>query len=288
MGNVDSKLMMEGDAVREAVQAALPRTAPPTAPAAVKPRRNLNLFLRDWHKRVGLFAFLFMGWLGLSGILINQSPSWGYDTDRIYWKPVMWLYGLKPEPPQQGYSAGGYWLAQTPEGTVLDARPLLPPVPQPLGVVAGGTAERPLLFVANAQHIAVVTPDGARYDELRSPILPVETIRRLGSVADAPGAIAVQDLDAFQSLDGGTTWSPVDPARVSWVQAEALPETERERLIPHSRPFVTLEHVLVDAHSGALFGRGGVYVINAVGCASILLAISGIWMWWRTSRRRRS
>lgn len=266
---------------------ALPQASKPrVANVPVKPRRNLSIFLREWHKRAGLFAFLFMGWLGTSGVLINQSPSWGYDTDRIYWGWVMWLYSLEPEPPQTGFSAGGHWLALTPEGTVLDAKPVVPPVKLPIGLVAGGSADQPLLFIANAEHVAVVTLDGARYDELRSPILPVSTVRRIGTVASVPGSIAVQDLDAYQSLDGGSTWTTVDPASVKWSDAIELPAAERERLLPFSRPFVTLEHILVDAHSGAIFGRAGVYVINTVGVAAVWLAISGVWMWWRTSRRR--
>lgn len=281
--------MGDSNVMRSAEPASSP-PAPATAPKALaaKPKRNLTPFLREWHKRAGLFAFFFMGWLGFSGILINQSPSWGYDTDRIYWSPVMWLYSLEPEPPTEGFSADGHWLALTPEGTVLDARPLTPPVPLPLGLVAGGSAEQPLLFIANAEQVAVVTPEGARYDELRSPILPIETLRRIGRVKAAPGAIAVQELDAFQSADGGSTWSPVDPALVEWSAASELPPAERERLVEFSRPYVTLEHILVDAHSGAIFGRGGVYVINTVGLAAIWLAISGVWMWWRTRRRRKS
>lgn len=267
---------------------AMSKAAPMRGAAQVRPRRNLNLVLRDWHRRAGLFAFVFMGWLGFSGILINQSPSWGYDTDRIYWEPVMWLYGLEPTPPQSGFGADGHWLAVTPEGTMLDARPVMPPLSAPLGLVAGGTADQPLLFLANSEAVAVVTPDGARFDELRSPILPVQVVRRIGRVEGRPGAIAVQDLDAFQSSDGGTSWEPVDPSQVQWSAQTELPAAERERLTPFSRPYVTLEHVLVDAHSGAIFGRGGVYVINSVGLAAILLAASGIWMWWRTGRKRRS
>lgn len=280
----DSKLLLSEDGVADPVS---PRASAPRAGTApTPPRRNLGIFLRDWHKRAGLFAFLFMGWLGLSGILINQSPSWGYDTDRIYWSPVMWLYSLKPEPPQTGFAANGHWLALTPEGTVLDAKPVLPPVKLPLGLVAAGTPEQPLLFIANAEAIAVVTLDGVRYDELRAPILPVSSIRRIGRIADQPGSLAVQDLDAYQSVDGGNSWTPVDPAKVEWSSQVELPPAEQERLLPFSRPYVTLEHILVDAHSGAIFGRGGVYVINTVGVAAIWLAISGVWMWWRTRRKR--
>ena len=51
-----------------------------------------------------------------------------------------------------------------------------------------------LLFVATSSSVIMLTPDGGRYDELRSPILPVSNVRRIGKTAD--GAIAVQDLDA--------------------------------------------------------------------------------------------
>lgn len=265
-----------------------PAPAPTRAAPTIRARSNLTPLLRDWHRRAGLFAFLFMGWLGLSGILINQSPSWGYDTDRIYWSWVMWLYSLEPAPPATGYSAQGHWMAITPEGTVLDARPVIPPIKLPLGMVAGPIDGQQLLFIADAQHVAVVTPDGTRYDELRAPILPLTSVRRIGFVAAQPGSVVVQDLDAFQSNDGGNNWAPVDPAQVQWSAAVDLPAAERERLLPFSRPFVTLEHILVDAHSGAIFGRGGVWVINTVGVAAIWLAISGVWMWWRTQRRRSS
>ena len=283
----DSNLLLSKAGAVDASTAA-PKPVPKPSAVPAKPRRNLNIFLRDWHRRAGLFAFLFMGWLGFSGILINQSPSWGYDTDRIYWEPVMWLYSLKPTPPENGFGSGGHWLAVTPEGTVLDARPVIPPVAAPVGLAVIELDGQKLMFVANAEHVAVLTLDGKRYDELRSPILPIQSVRRIGTVTAAPDSIAVQDLDAFQSADGGTSWKPVDPAQVTWSAESPLPAAERERLVAFSRPYVTLEHILVDAHSGALFGRGGVWVINTVGLAAILLAVSGIWMWWRTGRKRRS
>lgn len=253
--------------------------------APTRPKRRLTPFLREWHRRFGLFAFLFMGWLGVSGILINQSPSWGYDTDQIYWDWVMWLYSLEPEPPVDGFAAQTHWLAVTPEGTVLDAMLLTPPIERPLGMVAGGTESEPLMFIANAQHVAVVKLDGARYDELRSPILPVSRVRRIGSIQGVPGSVAVQDLDAFQTTDGGNNWTAVDPAKVNWSVAEDLPREQQQALTEFARPHVTLEHFLVDAHSGAIFGRAGVYLINAVGLAALWLSISGVWMWWRTRRR---
>lgn len=279
--------MGDSNPMNPAVQAEPAAAVPAKRRIVLQPRSRLTPFLRNWHRRAGLFAFVFMGWLGLSGVLINQSPSWGYDTVPIYWSPVMWLYSLKPEPPETGFGAEGHWMALTPEGTALDARLVLPPIKAPLGLVVIAGAEPILIFIANAEHVAVLTPDGARYDELRSPVLPVSAVRRIGRVRELPGSIAVQDLDAFQSPDGGNSWSRVDPALVEWSAAVELPAAQRERLLPYSRPSVTLEHVLIDAHSGAIFGRGGVYLINTVGIAAIWLAISGVWMWWRTDRKRK-
>lgn len=248
--------------------------------------KNLSMFLREWHKRAGLFAFVFMGWLGFSGFLINQSASWGYDTLRIDWGWVMSLYGLHPEAPPDGFHAGTHWLAVTSDYTLIDAQPLATPIKDPVGFVATDSPAQ--LFVAAEKSVAVLSPDGTQVDELTSPILPVENVRRIGIVKGKPGQIAVQDLDAFESADGGNTWAPVASTEVDWSATEAMPDPERRKLLPYSKPSVSLEHILVDAHSGRLFGNAGVYVINTVGFAAILLAISGVWMWWRTRQRRRS
>lgn len=257
------------------------------SPAVARPKRNLNVLLREWHKRAGLFAFIFMIWLGFSGFLINQSASWGYDTKRVDWDWVMQLYSLHPEPPQAGFRAGNYWLASTSDYTLIDARPLETPIRELRGFVQGGSADKPLLFVAATESLLLLTPKGERIDELTPPILPVSTIRRIGSVKGHAGSIAVQDLDAFQSLDEGNTWTAVASTAVEWSEAQPLPDSERSRLMPYSRPSVSLEHVLVDAHSGRLFGSFGAWVINFVGIAAMLLAISGIWMMYRTSSARR-
>lgn len=271
------------------------RAIAPRAPAPPKPKKTLTAQLREWHKRAGLFAFVFMFWLALSGVLINQSSSWGYDTVRVRWSWLMSLYGLSPEPPQNGYAApapGGdsHWLVATSEATLLDGEPLEYPIAAPIGFVAAGDPERPFLFAAEANRLVVLALDGTRVDELAPMLLPVKTIRRIGFVPDAGGRsrVAIQDLDIYASLDG-LEWSPLPPgADVHWSQAAPLPANVREKAVPYSRPSETLEHILVDAHSGRLFGTFGVYVINAVGLAAMALSVTGVWMIWLTNRRRKA
>ncbi len=250
--------------------------------------RNLQVTLREWHKRAGLFAFIFMGWLGTSGILLNQSVSLGLDADRIDWPWLIAMYGLHAEAPKSGFSANSHWLAATVENTVLDGQPLDQAIPAPLGFVSQQLGGQELLYVAAADRLVILNADGSVVDQLSDYTLPVASIRRIGLVNEDNGSlVAVQDLDIFVTRDG-LDWVPLPPGmEVSWSKAQALPAPEQEKVLPHARPSIAIEQVLIDAHSGRLFGSVGPWVINMVGVAALVLSISGIWMLWRSSRRRR-
>lgn len=255
-----------------------------------RPRQNLTMKLRKWHQRAGLAAFLFMTWLGATGLLINQSAPWGYDTLRIDWPWVTnGLYGLSAVPPQEGYKAGGHWITKAGDAIVLDGEAVEYAMNDPHGMAMGEGPEQALLFIATRSSVVVLTEQGAIYDELRSPVLPVSEPQRLGT-RDADGAVVVAGADdAYASTDGGFTWQPADDvADVRWSEAEALAEAEREALMPFSQPSMSVERVLLDVHSGQIFGDFGKWVVNIVGVLAIVLGITGVWMYWRMNRRRRS
>ncbi len=248
-------------------------------------KANLAPVLRRWHQRFGLFAFLFMAWLGASGFVLNQSAGWGLDAVRTDADWLMGLYGLHPEAPEQGFLAGDHWLAQTSEKTLLNGRPLEETIPSPLGLALGGSPDKPLLFIGAEDRLVIVDAQGHRIDDLRAFSLPISAIRRVGEV---PGqGVAIQDLDIFVSPDG-LGWNPLPPGtEVRWSTPRSLSAEQRELVLPHAKPTVAVEQVLIDAHSGRLFGRHGPWLINAVGLSAVFLGISGAWMYWSTARRRR-
>ena len=235
--------------------------------------------LRHWHRRLGVAASLFLIWLAISGVILNEGAHFGLDHARVAAPWLMHWYGLAATPPERGYLAGGHWLVETTDATLLDAKPLTPSIQSPLGLVAAHA----LLFVATANGLVLLTPDGQRVEEVRAPTLPLKSIRRIGRTAG--GEVAIQDLDAYASRDG-ETWTGIAADAVIWSQAQALPESERVRILPFARPSLPLSRVLADAHSGRLFGELGPLLIDLAGLAAILLASSGVWMFWRASRRR--
>ena len=47
---------------------------------------------------------------------------------------------------------------------------------------------------------------------------------------------------------------------------------------------LTLERLMVDLHSGRLFGLGGTWLMDIVAALMVVLAVSGLWLWTRSGR----
>lgn len=245
--------------------------------------RKADMRLRRWHRRAGIAAFALICWLAASGVLLSRSEDLGFDRMQIDWPWLMSLYGLHAEAPLQGFSAGDHWLASTEDFTLLDGRPLRPSIAKPLGLVAAATQ----LAVATPNSLVLLSADGARIDELRTPILPIANLRRIGTLAGADGSIVVQDLDSYVSRDGGDHWHAVSTEAVRWSQAVDLDNAQRRQLLPYAQPRVPLEQLLIDLHSGRLFGRTGSWIITVTGICALWLAPSGLFLWLRAHRRKR-
>jgi len=272
-------------AMRQLRQRVASRGSTQAASRPAPARRNLAMFLRNWHKRAGLFAFAFMIWLGASGFLINQSAPWGYDTTRIDWPAITSLYGMRASPPREGYTAGDAWLARGGDDVFLNGSPVAYPIGEPQGMVASDASGQTLLYVATRESLVLLKPDGSVYDELSSPILPVKEVLAVGTT---DGGIAVRGgEETLVSTDGGLRWNEVDDLNAQWSEPSSLAESQRDILAPYSMPSLPLERALLDLHSGQIFGDAGTWVVNIVGLLSIWLGISGLWMTLRQQRQQK-
>ena len=248
-----------------------------------RPRSRRDERLRLWHRRLGIAAFAFITWLAASGTLLSRSETFGLDQVNVDWPWLMRLYGLHAEPPQQGFISGAHWLARTERATLLDGAVLTPPLPAPIGFVGAGTQ----WVVATAESLVLLRADGARIDELRSPLLPLSHLRRIGQISGDDHSIVVQDLDAYASRDGGDHWQALAGETVQWSQPVALSAAQQQQTLAYARPQVRLEQLLIDLHSGRLFGGVGAWAITVTGLFALLLAPSGFLVWLRQRRRRK-
>lgn len=239
-------------------------------------RHRLGVYLHRWHRRGGLFAAVFLLWLAISGLALNEQSLLNLDQHRIDWPWLMRTYGLDAQTPA-AYTSGAHWLLAGEGQTLLDGKPLAMPISGAIGMVQLND----VLYVATPASIILLrAADGLRIDELRMPTLPATPIHRLGLAAQH----LVIEADRRYASGDGESWQATADASVHWSQARPL---NAEQLRSAGlRPSLPLSRVLADLHSGQIFGGWGKRFVDLVGLAAILLALTGLWAALR--RRHRS
>ena len=241
---------------------------------------RVSRLLRRWHRQVGLAAAGFFAFLSISGLLLNHGDTFELDSVRLGTPWLMAWYGLKPAVPEQGFEQEGLLFASQGETWVLGLRKLKPGHGEPLGVVH--TAGQ--LWVATSDEIDLFDADGRLVDRIEHDLLPGTPIRRIGNREGK--LLANIGNEVFATTDG-IAWAPLaSDGRMVWSRLQPLNATQRQALAPLFAPSLPLQRVVADLHSGRIFGSYGVLLVDALGAALLLLAGSGLWIYFKSSGNR--
>ncbi len=242
-------------------------------------RAPLFRWLRHWHARVGVVAALFFLFLVVSGIALNHTDALKLDQRKL---SAAWLtrwYGLHAEVPSQGFKLGERYLTWDEEKWALDAQIIAAKQAQPIGAACAGE----VCYVATREVLFVFAPDGKLIDKVSGETLPRLPLQRLA--ADGARVVLGSEQGNFASTDGAD-WTPFGAVE-TWSLPVALPPETAAAIGPLYAPVVDGERVLLDLHSGRLFGRYGPFIVDAAALALLALALSGVWMYWRAARVQR-
>ena len=73
------------------------------------------------------------------------------------------------------------------------------------------------------------------------------------------------------------------PVATDWVEPVLPPPAATAVYREYFRGYLlTTERLFQDLHSGRLFGPGGVWIVNLSSLMLLVLAITGLWIWWRS------
>ena len=243
-------------------------------------RSRLVGVLWRWHRRVGLLAAVFALVLASTGIVLNHSPELGLDRRFVDWPWLSRTYGdSSGEMP--AVQLGARWLSRAANGRVyLDTLEVAPCNGRQVGAAQAGE----LLYVACAEELLVITADGQLLESLSAGSglpMPLTGIGLIdgGVVLQADGTWWLADMDRMDfggRAPGG--------AQISQLAAGRLPAAIRDG-IPAPEQWLSWERLLLDVHSGRVFGHLGVLWMDVVGLLLATLALSGIAMWWLHRRR---
>ena len=238
-------------------------------------RRTIGVFLHRIHRWMGITVSLFVVFLVLTGWALNHTAELGLARISVHTPWITAWYGLRGEVPTTGYTASGHWLIATENDALLDGKPAPFKLRDPIGMAA--TSE--FIAIASRDRLILLDTQGRLVDELGAAQLPTVPITGIGTHQNQ---IVLRAANNYASTDGAQ-WTPF-AGDASWSAAQPLPP-DQQAFAKQLAPALPLERIMQDLHSGRILGDFGPYLMDAVGLLILLLAASGLWMFFRRPRR---
>lgn len=258
-------------------------------------KRRLGHYLRSlysWHRWLGIVSAVFVLLLASTGLALNHSDKWKLDQRGV----PQWLhshYGIEVRLPEKGLPLDGHWFTAYEGWLYYDARAVTQAgaalgvsrvfdtyvVATDRGMVGVGGEDHPA--ADSGQLIDVLAYDGVS-----------GTPRAFAEGADKYYLETTDGL--FSTPLGGDSpqWSRQASGRMpDRPQPQTLPADLAQTLQSNAQGrALSSERVLLDLHSGRLFGAYGELLMDAAALLFIVLALSGLTLWlrftWRQRRRR--
>lgn len=240
-------------------------------------RKNNNAANRSllvWHRRAGLVAAVLVVIVAATGVALNHGARLGLDDRRAESGWLLAWYGLEPERPPVSYRAGESWLSWIDGRLYLDEMLVAEGVGPPKGAWRG----HEVIAVAAADELVLLTPGGDLVERISSASLP-GAVRAVG---EAGGRLVLDTPEGPYAADGALlSWEPAE-AEPRWTRPATMPEPLRQKLLEAYRgEGLPWSRVLLDLHSGRIFGPWGPYLMDAAAVLLMVLAGTGIFTWLR-------
>lgn len=237
-------------------------------------------FVRHWHARIGVLAATLFLILAMTGVMLNHT-----DALQLAKRPVSasWLmawYGLEGERPAQGFLLGQGYLVPLQDAWLMDGHR----VPAGQGAVVGAVEAGGVRYVATAQTLSMLMPDGTLVDTLHGEALPAAPLLGVGVAGQA---VMIRTSHGNFLTQDGLAWERTPLKPTVWSTPQPLPASMRAEAAAALAPSLPMERVVLDLHSGRLFGKFGPWLMDMAALVMLMLSISGAWIYLRSLRNKR-
>ena len=242
---------------------------------------HLQRLLHRWHRRIGVAAALLVLLLASTGIMLSHAVGLRLH-ERAFDAPwLLALYHIEPVLSPRAMASPAGWLIWIDSHLYLDGVPVADDFAEPIGAVANDS----LIAIANHEQLLLLTLSGELLERIGRSSLP-GPITTIGN--DAHGVIAIRSEDRLLASADLLQWQPATSSAIRWANAgTAPPQASLNKAMAAFRgKGVSASRVIGDLHSGRFLGRFGPWLMDASAIALIVLACSGLWMWWKQRPRR--
>lgn len=244
-------------------------------------RYRIIRHLREWHRKLGIIAAFFLIFLSVSGIALNHTESLALAKFPIKSTTLLDHYGITAPKDIRFYDNGN--ISITNDYVWFDGKLLMESDEK----VIGGFMLNDMVVLVMPNQISLFTQNAEQIDVLDSLSgLPADIMATYVS----NNAVTVKTPTGFYQSDRDLMdWQSIQFIREPiWLEANQVEQSAIEDVsLAYRAQFLTFERIILDAHSGRLFGTVGVLFMDLVALLLILLSLSGVYMWIRHSRSKR-
>ncbi len=241
--------------------------------------------MRRLHRSIGAGAAIFVFFMVLSGLLINHSNGLGLDQRHVSQPFLLGWYGLGKPDNIRSYAVGDNWLSFAGSQLYLNDKSVAT-----ISDGAGAVSVGEILIAASSDELLLLDQKGNLVERILWSPIAMAPIDSIGLNANATvtvkssGQLWLADTDLLNwQRVGETTVTP------QWSTSEPAPETLQQAITRVYRgKGLSLERVLLDLHSGRIFGNIGTIIYDLLAISIGFLSISGLVLWFRGRRNGKS
>jgi len=248
-------------------------------------RRKQRFKLRSlyvWHRYMGLSAALVAVLVAATGVLLNHTEQFEFDSRHVQANWILDWYGIEPPAELLSFPLGGRHVTLMGEHLYLDRKE----IDGGYRNLVGAVLMDDILVVGVSNSILLLTLRGELIERLGTEDGVPAGMKRIGT--DTSGDLVVEGShDLYRSDNEFLRWQRADnpAASIQWAQPGPLDPQLESSLQQHFRGEVLpVERLLLDLHSGRFFGPLGPWVVDAAAILITLLALSGTWIWLKRRR----
>lgn len=231
---------------------------------------------------MGILAAIFMLLVAVTGVLLNHTEYFQFDSRHVKSGGVLDWYGIQAPTDLTSFVAGDSPVTRMGAHLYVGEQE----IPGNYRNLTGAVAIDALLIIAVDDRILLLTPGGALIEQLTEQDGVPAGMKRVG-VDRANRFVIEAQPGLFTSEDDFISWKHWhgEPGEISWAAPVATGHVLKQTLQHHYRGEVLpMERVLLDLHSGRFFGRFGPWIIDASAVLLVLLSLTGSWMWLKRRR----
>lgn len=232
------------------------------------------------HRWTGLASLAIVLVVALTGVLLNHTEGLKLNERRVKSGAILRHYGIEPAGEPTIFRSGAHLLAAW-DGQVLFDDAIVDSVdPEEELRAAGKVLEGEYAFVFPSR-VFVCNEAGELLDHLDEASLPEGNIRRAG--AESGRLILEMESGEKWVLKDWVEFAPLAGAEPHWFEPPIRPSPEdREQFAAAFRgDGLPLSRILLDLHSGRLFGTIGVILYDIAAGLLVVLGITGVLLWLR-------